>query len=431
MLEKRTNPFIKSIQINKVRHLENFTIDIDDTKARHLILTGPNGCGKTSLLVFLKRYLEGGSENLSEQISDIKSKIADLSEKAASTERERHQTSDEFQQDLLYEQEFILIRKRETLLQQLEVLSALFPQIHKPETLKSLYSRSECIIAFFEAKRSSQFKTVSGIGNITLEQEYDISVNQQSNNIYSSFVQYLVNQVNKSAILARTGDNAGATKIDNWLAQITKKFQQLFQNDELQLKYDIDNFDFKVVIPGREPFSLVENQLSDGFSSAIQIVSELLLRMEAISAGQYDMPGIVLIDEIETHLHIELQKEVLPFLTDFFPNIQFIVTTHSPFVITSLPNAVIYDLETHKREENMAPLSASSVIEEYFDSDLYSAESKRMVDEYAKLSALNELTPSQKKRIDELRSELELIEYDDAPELVAQYQYLRAQEKHS
>ena len=114
-------------------------------------------------------------------------------------------------------------------------------------------------------------------------------------------------------------------------------------------------------IPGREPFRLVDNQLSDGFSSVLQLVSELLLRM-----GSYEVSGIVLIDEIETHLHIKLQKAILPFLTDFFPNIQFIVTTHSPFVLTSLNDAVVFDLESKSRWENMAPMSASTVVEEYF-----------------------------------------------------------------
>lgn len=55
--------------------------------------------------------------------------------------------------------------------------------------------------------------------------------------------------------------------------------------------------------------------------------------------------GIVLIDEIETHLHLELQKEILPFLTKLYPNIQFIVSTHSPFILSSVDNAVVFDLE--------------------------------------------------------------------------------------
>lgn len=61
----------------------------------------------------------------------------------------------------------------------------------------------------------------------------------------------------------------------------------------------------------------------------------------------FNLPGIVLVDEIETHLHLELQKNIMPLLTAIFPNIQFIVTSHSPFILNSLKDVVIYDLEKH------------------------------------------------------------------------------------
>ncbi len=47
-----------------------------------------------------------------------------------------------------------------------------------------------------------------------------------------------------------------------------------------------------------------------------------------------------------------MQKEILPILTKIFPNIQFIITTHSPFILSSLDNAVIYDLENKTLVEN-------------------------------------------------------------------------------
>ncbi len=42
---------------------------------------------------------------------------------------------------------------------------------------------------------------------------------------------------------------------------------------------------------------------------------------------------------------MELQRKILDLLTSIFPNIQFIMSTHSPFIINSVDNAVIYDLE--------------------------------------------------------------------------------------
>lgn len=50
--------------------------------------------------------------------------------------------------------------------------------------------------------------------------------------------------------------------------------------------------------------------------------------------------GIVLIDEIELHLHPKWQGKIVPVLMDTFPNIQFIITTHSPKVLSEIKNDV-------------------------------------------------------------------------------------------
>ena len=52
-------------------------------------------------------------------------------------------------------------------------------------------------------------------------------------------------------------------------------------------------------------------------------------------------PGIVLIDEIELHLHPSWQQQILPTLQKIFPKIQFIVTTHSPQVVSSVPKECV------------------------------------------------------------------------------------------
>ena len=72
------------------------------------------------------------------------------------------------------------------------------------------------------------------------------------------------------------------------------------------------------------------------------IINDLIMRVE--KKGD-NTEGIVLIDEIETHLHLELQKEILSLLVQMYPKIQFIVSTHSPFILSSIDNAVIFDLE--------------------------------------------------------------------------------------
>lgn len=71
--------------------------------------------------------------------------------------------------------------------------------------------------------------------------------------------------------------------------------------------------------------------ISSGEAAVLTIFGEILRQSDNINKLN-QATGIVLIDEIDKHLHIKIQKEVLPQLINLFPNIQFIVSTHSPFV---------------------------------------------------------------------------------------------------
>ena len=104
----------------------------------------------------------------------------------------------------------------------------------------------------------------------------------------------------------------------------------------------------------------------------MDIIVDLIMRMEknADKSFRFLQPGIVLIDEIETHLHLEMQRNILGLLTTLFPNIQFIVTTHSPFILNSLKDVVIYDLENHMLVENgLADVPYNGIVEGYFNVD--------------------------------------------------------------
>lgn len=82
-------------------------------------------------------------------------------------------------------------------------------------------------------------------------------------------------------------------------------------------------------------------QLSDGIRNMIGMVADIAFRATKLNGhlGQMasrDTPGIVLIDEVDMHLHPEWQQAVIPSLTQAFPELQFIVTTHSPQVLSTV-----------------------------------------------------------------------------------------------
>ena len=122
-----------------------------------------------------------------------------------------------------------------------------------------------------------------------------------------------------------------------------------------------------------------------------------------------------MIDEIETHLHLELQKDILPFLTKFFPNIQFIVTSHSPFILNSIDNVVIYDLENQILiEHGLNDVPYDGVVEGYFRVDKLSDILKEKFERYKRLVAQKELSDDELGEI----AELELY-LDEIPDYLA------------
>ena len=86
--------------------------------------------------------------------------------------------------------------------------------------------------------------------------------------------------------------------------------------------------------------------LSSGFKSILYLLFSIIKEIEFrfkehhLTAEQFD--GIILIDEVEIHLHPEWQEQITQILQSTFPNAQFIITTHSPHVIqTAEPNQIM------------------------------------------------------------------------------------------
>lgn len=82
------------------------------------------------------------------------------------------------------------------------------------------------------------------------------------------------------------------------------------------------------------------NQLSDGYKSTISLVADIAYRMAVLNPQLLgdvclQTDGIVLIDEVDLHLHPARQQQILKDLSTIFPKVQFIVTTHAPAVISS------------------------------------------------------------------------------------------------
>lgn len=117
---------------------------------------------------------------------------------------------------------------------------------------------------------------------------------------------------------------------------------EVFMPDFSQLTVRRNPLRMEVLKSGQR---LTVNQLSDGEKCLMAMVGDLARRM-AIANPQRKDPlvgeGIVMIDEIDLHLHPKWQRLVVPRLTEVFPNCQFLISTHSPHVITHVQPANLF-----------------------------------------------------------------------------------------
>lgn len=95
---------------------------------------------------------------------------------------------------------------------------------------------------------------------------------------------------------------------------------------------------------------LAYSQLSDGYRNIIGLAADIAYRCIQLNPhlgenAVIDTPGIVLIDELDLHLHPNWQRQVVADLKNAFPNIQFVATTHSPFIVQSLEADELINLD--------------------------------------------------------------------------------------
>jgi hypothetical protein len=190
------------------------------------------------------------------------------------------------------------------------------------------------------------------------------------------------------ALAATGGRPETAEEIQRWFDRVRDILRVIHEDPTLTLEFDEETYEFSICEQGRDPYNF--NEASDGFSAILDVVVGLMLRMVRKNgrSPNFNMPGIALVDEIENHLHLSLQKRVLPILVELFPNIQFVVSTHSPFVLSSLGGAVVYDLENHIcASRGLSDNTYESIVEGYFGVDALSDELRQKYDRYRELAA--------------------------------------------
>ncbi|EME3968517.1 AAA family ATPase [Vibrio fluvialis] len=386
--------FITSIVTKHHPHLKlkELTINLDNKKKQNVIITGRNGVGKSTLLKDIKiniQHLQNNRPSINTGITP--------SERIESYDKQLTQEDmpDVHRAHVEYEKRTYINSAIEN-----GRLTEILFSYNKEINLHHF------VFGYFEARRMVNLNEPSAITRPQL----DVS-SIGDHDIGAKFIEHLVNKHAQRAFAKLDNDKVIEISIDRWFINLEELFSELF-NEPLTLKFNRLKLDFTLLKRSGEEIDLRE--LSDGYSAIIGMIAEIICRMDIINNRDFDVHGVVLIDEVETHLHVALQRHILRFLYKLFPNIQFIVTTHSPFILSSVDNAVIVDLESGQSIDQSASMwsySYEDLIEGYFEVEKYSQELKDKIEQYKILISEkdSDLNLDQKKEIFELTNLLKNV----------------------
>ena len=401
------NRYINNIHINQVRHLKDINIPLEKDAYPHLMITGKNGSGKTSLLNAIADHMERiandtykNFENYEKSIEYWENELKNNPQNILSIEQFLQQNKDKYK--LFFGEIIITFRDVDTLIKK--------------------YQEGNFIIAFYEAHRT--IKNLREPKNPTKPELQDKWGIKQTTT--QEFLNFLADLKIQEALARNEKLDAEANQINKWFVNFEQLLGKIFQEKALKLAFNYKDYSFKILTKGKE-FKFTE--LSDGFAAVLDIVVDLILKMQDKNQliRAYESEGIVLVDEIETHLHLELQKVIMPLLTEIFPNIQFIVTTHSPFVLSSLSNAVAFDLEHQEIIEDLTEYSYESLAEGYFGVKTASSYMGMQLDRLEELLKKEMLSLSEKSELKDLICDFDKIPEVVSPKIIGRYLQLKNQ----
>lgn len=185
-------------------------------------------------------------------------------------------------------------------------------------------------------------------------------------------------------------------------------------------KFSVDLLD-----PNGTPITLTIDQLSDGYQAMLALVMDFALRLALANPPQHpqnkvlETEAMMMVDEIDLHLHPSWQQRVIPDLQRIFPQTQIIVTTHSPQVATTVPAEslrVFSQGKIHSVPAGTAGAQSQRLLE-----DVFGVKSRPPVEMAQKLQKYMQLVNDRRWESSEaiqLRTELDQWSQGEEPELL-------------
>lgn len=383
---------IKKIEITNIRNIEKLVWELPDGQdlAGWHVLIGDNGSGKTTILRAIARLLMGTS-----RIYPIygNNKI----KKTENTGLARLGLS----YDELYDDKS-LINIDEEMIQIRLISQGDNTSIHSPAGLINLHNAE---YGWFSASYGSSRRFVGNkLGDISLMEDENFRTKSH---------------------LPLISEDFAFVDVQNWLITLNYKYSENepektlfnrivhFINQKGFLPHNIRLLNatpFGVIFLDADDNEVELIELASGYRSTLAIILDIIRQMSIFYPNkplfnddftQVIPPGVVLIDEVDAHLHPSWQREIGRKLTALFPNIQFIVTTHSPLVCQASVKGSIFRLPTpgtgetggmiERGSENWKRLVYGDILEAY-STDLFGENIERAPESQEILSRVSELS---------------------------------------
>ena len=331
---------IEQIQIKDWRQFDSLTINFD---TRLTILTGTNGSGKTTILNILSKAF-GESIKFVSNVNETSNGSVNYSSSVLGNLEDKR--DDNYNSSIIGSITY----------------NSITSPILVPEEVSTTYNidfkdTQPCDGLYINSHRSLfQYKRVDTIPTHALKRDEIFSTYHKYKTLPLSDIYYNPNEQGatkhiKEAIisLATFGPGNSYVKSNQEALNIFEGFQSIL-NKILPPKIGFQKLSIEIpeVILETTSGAFPIDPVSGGIASIIELA--WMIYMYATSEKSFT----VLFDEPENHLHPELQQTLLPNLLDAFPNVQFIVATHNPFIISSVESSVIYVLDYNEKKKVIA-----------------------------------------------------------------------------
>lgn len=398
-----------------------------------MLIIGENGSGKTSVLdaiaTLLGGYLQAfkdikASETHSIYKPDVRVDIFDIDENISV----KYNTPVELSGEFTINNEAVNVLRRKDNIKSSRIKLPSEDNQRLKEIVLNLENQEDVIYPIFSYHGTGRLweqenKRTAKMDNLSRLDGYKDCLNAKSN--YRNFKVWF-EKLDRHAFNIRK-----EIPILEVVRNVVMQMISILDNKEVELFIYREN-DFEIRYKDEAKRERVSN-LSDGYRNMIGIVSDIAYRMAILNPQLgYEViqktSGVVLIDELDLHLHPKWQRQIVKILTTLFPKVQFIATSHSPSIIQTQTSQSIIKLDQSNKalDVNATQLSIEDITESIQNIDLpqMSAKKKEMLDvanEYFdKLEQLEKGDISQEE-IEVIKNRLDEVSaiYDDNMAYVA------------